>query len=144
MADSKEKGKIRVLSGRHRGRSVPSVPSSGIRPVKSLIRERVFAWLNHLTPVDDPLVVDCFSGSGILSLEALSRGASTVYSLEAQADVVDHLSQLALQFKEPSWQAIQWRFPDALPNSLLTTLAPDIVFWDPPYQLCSVTEGLEW
>ena len=53
---------------------------SSIRPTQALLRETLFNWLNN--SLEGFNCLDLFAGSGILSWEALSRGARTVCLME--------------------------------------------------------------
>ena len=66
---------IRITGGDLRGRMVPSPPSMKTRPTGSRTREALF---NILQSVDGFRMLDLFAGSGIMGIEALSRGASHV------------------------------------------------------------------
>ena len=62
-----------------RGRRV-AVPEGVIRPAMDRMRESVFASLGDITRCS---FLDMFSGSGIIALEAASRGAEPVEAVEA-------------------------------------------------------------
>lgn len=70
---------IRITGGFFRGRLIPSPPGNKTRPTASATREALF---NILSDVSDCVVLDLYSGSGVIGLEALSRGASKVYAVE--------------------------------------------------------------
>jgi 16S rRNA (guanine966-N2)-methyltransferase len=71
---------MRITGGKYKGRSV-DVPKGGleIRPAMDRMRESVFAVLGDLTGLS---FLDLFSGSGVIALEAASRGASPVACVE--------------------------------------------------------------
>ncbi len=71
---------MRITGGKYRGRTV-AVPKGGseIRPAMDRMRESVFAVLGDLTGLS---FLDLFSGSGIIALEAASRGASPIACVE--------------------------------------------------------------
>jgi 16S rRNA (guanine966-N2)-methyltransferase len=71
---------LRITGGKYRGRIV-DVPRGGldIRPAMDRMRESVFAVLGDLSGLS---FLDLFSGSGIIALEAASRGASPVVCVE--------------------------------------------------------------
>jgi 16S rRNA (guanine966-N2)-methyltransferase len=71
---------MRVTGGKYRGRTV-AVPKGplDIRPAMDRMRESVFGVLGDLTGLS---FLDLFSGSGIIALEAASRGASPVACVE--------------------------------------------------------------
>ena len=70
---------IRITGGMLRGRNVPSPDSMKTRPTASRTREALF---NILQSVDGFRMLDLFAGSGIMGLEALSRGAASVIAVE--------------------------------------------------------------
>ena len=71
---------MRITGGKYAGRSV-DVAKGGleIRPAMDRMRESVFAALGDLAGLS---FLDLFAGSGIIALEAASRGASPVACVE--------------------------------------------------------------
>jgi len=70
---------IRITGGLMRGRNVPSPETSKTRPTASRTREALF---NILQGVENFRVLDLFAGTGIMGIEAISRGASSVVAVE--------------------------------------------------------------
>lgn len=70
---------IRITGGSMRGRNVPSPDTSKTRPTASRTREALF---NILQGVENFRVLDLFAGTGIMGIEALSRGAASVTAVE--------------------------------------------------------------
>lgn len=70
---------IRITGGNFRGRNVPSPDTSKTRPTASRTREALF---NILQGVENFRVLDLFAGTGIMGIEALSRGAASVVAVE--------------------------------------------------------------
>ena len=70
---------MHLTAGLYKGYKV-EVPS-GVKPTLSKVRESVFNVLNSLVEVDCPLFLDMFSGSGLMGMEAVSRGYKVI-SLE--------------------------------------------------------------
>ncbi|MDR0718668.1 MAG: RsmD family RNA methyltransferase [Treponema sp.] len=69
---------MRITGGSLSGRQV-KVPEGIIRPAMDRMRESVFAILGDLSGLS---FLDLFSGSGIIALEAASRGASYLEAVE--------------------------------------------------------------
>ncbi|WP_304222592.1 RsmD family RNA methyltransferase [Gracilinema caldarium] len=69
---------MRITGGQLCGRKV-EVPDGVIRPAMDRMRESVFAILGDLTGKS---FLDIFSGSGIIALEAASRGADPIDAVE--------------------------------------------------------------
>lgn len=71
---------MRIIAGSWRGRRLKTVKGRGVRPTTDRVRE---AWMAALgADLEDARVLDLFSGSGALGLEALSRGARHVTFVE--------------------------------------------------------------
>lgn len=69
---------MRINSGELRGRRLKSPKGDYIRPTNDKVKEAMFSML--IPYIDqNSVVVDLFTGSGNLGLEAISRGAKTVY-----------------------------------------------------------------
>ncbi|MDR2412530.1 MAG: RsmD family RNA methyltransferase, partial [Holosporales bacterium] len=66
---------LKIIAGRHKGRTftVPSA-SETLRPTLGRVRQRIFDLLGPFP--SSSWVMDGFSGTGALGLEALSRGAA--------------------------------------------------------------------
>ena len=71
---------MRIIAGRWKGHGLKPLRGKSVRPTTDRVRE---AWMSALGPrLHGARVLDLFSGSGALGLEALSRGASSVVSVE--------------------------------------------------------------
>jgi len=73
---------MRVIAGEAKGHRLKVPKGVAIRPATDLVRGAIFSILENTTR-NWELVLDLFSGSGALGIEALSRGAGWV-------DFVDH------------------------------------------------------
>lgn len=72
------KPRMRVTGGIYRGRRI-TCPPGIIRPAMDRMRESVFAILGDLSGKS---FLDLFCGSGVIGIEAASRGASEVFFVE--------------------------------------------------------------
>ena len=71
---------MRVISGTFKGRKLQASKDLSIRPTTDRVKESIFNILQDFHR--NKKVVDIFSGSGNLGIEALSRGASHVCFVE--------------------------------------------------------------
>ncbi len=89
---------MRIISGRFGGRKLVSFNADHIRPTTDRIKEVIFNKLQSL--VEDAEVLDLFSGTGSLALEAVSRGAMHVTCVEKHPKSMDiikkNIAQLAI------------------------------------------------
>ena len=84
-------GFIRLISGKWRGKKLPVKDIEGLRPTTDRTKETLFNWLMH--DINDANCLDCFSGSGSLGFEALSRFAKHVTLLEKDKSVAKQLRE---------------------------------------------------
>ena len=77
---------MRIISGRFKSRKIIFPKLSKIRPTSDKVKEAIFNILFHRFNFSNSLegvkVLDLFAGTGSLSLEALSRGASYATMIE--------------------------------------------------------------
>jgi 16S rRNA (guanine966-N2)-methyltransferase len=120
---------MRITGGEARGRLVPSPEGLEVRPTASKIRQAFFNILSAKVPEADFL--DVFSGTGLMGLEALSRGAGSLTAIEEARRMVRSLED-SLKLLGYEGQVIAGDF-----RKVLATLPPlqfDIIFSDPPYR----------
>ena len=116
---------MRITGGVLRGRQV-KVPAGLIRPAMDKMRESIFSILGDVSGIS---FLDIFSGSGILALEAASRGAADIEAVEM--DPLKRKTLLANVKISPV--RINCRF---MPAELYVKRAKrhfDIIFCDPPF-----------
>ncbi len=71
---------MRIISGKFKGRVLASFQADHVRPTMDRVKETLFnKWMHD---VEGARVLDLFSGTGSLGLEALSRGAQHVQFVE--------------------------------------------------------------
>ena len=129
-ASRTEAGKVRIIGGRWRGTRL-SVPSSpGLRPSSDRVREALFNWLMPVLP--GARVLDLFSGTGALGLEAVSRGAASAVLVERDAALAQALRDVSTrlsaqdQVEVVQAEAVGWLQRQAAGSF-------DLAFVDPPF-----------
>lgn len=90
-------GYVRIIGGRHRGRRLPLVPHAEVRPTPDRVRETLFNWLMPMLPGSRCL--DLYAGTGVLGLEALSRGAAEAIFVERDPQVASAVEAALLTLK---------------------------------------------
>lgn len=82
---------MRVISGKLRGRQLVPFKGGHLRPTTDRVKETIFNKLMGL--IEGASVLDLFSGTGNLGIEALSRGARRVVSVESHRSSLKIISQ---------------------------------------------------
>ena len=125
---------MRIVGGRFRGAPLSPPKSMAIRPTTDRLRETLFNILVHAygDPVTEARVLDLFSGTGALGLEALSRGARFCLfveeAVEARGLIRSNIETLGLTGATKLWRR------DATKLGVIEAQAPfDLMFADPPY-----------
>ncbi len=129
---------MRVIAGKHRGRTLIAPKGKGLRPTAGVAREGLFNILIHGRParagahgLAGARVLEAFAGTGAFAFEALSRGAGSAVLIDtdpkaleaakANAEALGELDNVTLIEADatrpgpPPWAA-------------------DLVFLDPPYE----------
>ena len=73
---------MNITAGKYKGQCVVAPSADITRPTLSKIRMSVFNVLQSMIDFEGKSFLDTYCGSGIMSLEALSRGFSKVYAIE--------------------------------------------------------------
>lgn len=130
---------LRVIGGSLGGRNLKGPPRTGVRPTTDRVREALFQILGE-DFLEDLRVLDLYSGTGALGIEALSRGASWCDFVEADskaADVIrENLTRTALLDVAKVYPVPVAR---AIPR---LTPAYGLVVADPPYEYDRAKEEL--
>ncbi len=130
---------MRIIAGTARGRRVDAPAGRETRPTLDRVRENLFNMLQ--TRVRDARVLDLFAGSGALSLEALSRGASFA--------VLGDRDREALRMERKNIEALGFQDRTrVIPGDWARTAAMlraegqrfDLIFLDPPYAMRDLRE----
>ncbi|HEY8269866.1 MAG TPA: 16S rRNA (guanine(966)-N(2))-methyltransferase RsmD [Pseudobdellovibrionaceae bacterium] len=122
---------MRIISGKYKGHPLVEFKADHIRPTTDRVKETLFNKL--MFDIEGSRVIDLFSGTGNLGIEALSRGAQEVIFVEKHPKSLDILKKNLAKLKVPS---SDYRI---INMEVLTYLksyqgeAFDIVFADPPF-----------
>ncbi len=121
---------LKIAGGEYRGRKLKAVPGEGTRPTSAMVREALF---NIVGPRRPDRVLDAFSGTGAIALEALSRGAGQAVAIEQSARAAAVIAENAAALGAGDRIAI-------VRDEVLRALARrvpepgfDLLFADPPY-----------
>lgn len=128
---------VRIGGGRWRRRRLAVPAGAEVRPTPDRVRETLFNWL--APALDDARCLDLFAGTGVLGLEALSRGAAEAWFVERDAVLVGAL-RTRMRDLGAAGRVIR---RDAL--RFLSSRPPrqrfDVAFVDPPYAAGAAVRG---
>jgi len=127
---------MRIIAGRHRGRRLEAPPGNATtRPTADRVRQALFDMLWHAPwagrgAVEEAAVLDAFSGTGALGLEALSRGAATAWFIERDRAALATLRANIAACREEGRAHILAADATRPPRAATPC---GLVFLDPPY-----------
>ena len=112
-----------------KGRKLSFKDADGLRPTSGKARETLFNWLQF--EISDKTILDPFSGTGALGIEALSRGASKVYFIEKNSKAFKTLESNLKLLSPNQYNLIN---QDSIKYLEKADLLPfDLIFLDPPF-----------
>src|SRR5580765_5226983 len=124
---------MRVIAGKYRSRRLEAPQGVETRPTSDRLRETLF---NVVAPgVENSVWLDLFAGSGAIGIEALSRGARSVYFVESSSSAARTIRKNlhTLEINEGA-EVIERDVAVALRMLDSQPVACDFVFLDPPYR----------
>ncbi len=130
---------MRIIAGEARGRVIEAPRGLNTRPTLDRVRENLFNILQN--QVYGKRVLDLFAGSGALSLEALSRGASfaVLADIDRNAFEVQKRNIALLRYEERTRQ-FRCDWLNAIRQLQKENERFDIVFLDPPYSMLDLRD----
>jgi 16S rRNA (guanine966-N2)-methyltransferase len=123
--------KVRITGGEWRSRLIEVADAEGLRPTPDRVRETLFNWLGQ--DLAGLSCLDLFAGSGILGLEAASRGAAHVTLVEQSRRVFEQLRRNLEPFDCGRLEPVCCDALKFVPSPRVPAGRYDLVFLDPPY-----------
>lgn len=122
---------MKVIAGHFKGQNLHSFQNKNIRPTMSKVKETLFNKIQF--QIEGAKVLDLFSGTGSLGIEALSRGAFKVDFVEKHTSSLKIIKKnLSLVKVESSVQVFQEDVFNFL-KRIEKICDWDIVLIDPPF-----------
>lgn len=123
-------GQVRIIGGKWRNTRLQVPQRPGLRPTADRVRETLFNWLQPHLP--GTRVLDLFAGSGVLGLEALSRGAAHATLVERDPGLASAITAAVQRLDAQAQASVVARDALAWLQQPVQQLA-DIAFVDPPF-----------
>jgi len=119
---------VNITGGRLNSRIIKVIDRANIKPTLSKVRQGIFNSLSTMMDFEGKMFLDMFSGSGIMSFEAYSRGFK-VFGFEK-----DKLSFLEIR-KNAKILGVEGVFLNGNAVKLLSKIFEtfDVIYLDPPY-----------
>lgn len=118
---------MRIISGKYKGRKLMPPKDNNIRPTTDKIKETIFNVIQF--KIEDTRVLDLFSGTGALGIEALSRGAEEVIFVDNNHTAID-LIRTNLERFSGNVSVQRCDFKDAIQRQKMPF---DLIFIDAPF-----------
>ena len=129
---------MRIVGGKLKGRSFDPPARFGSRPTTDFAKEGLFNIVSNEWDLEGCAVLDLFAGTGAISFEFASRGATPVHAIEMNAL---HVSVLRKNVEALGLQ----KTVQVVRNNVFDFLGIcraryDLIFADPPYALKELAE----
>jgi 16S rRNA (guanine966-N2)-methyltransferase len=123
---------LRIIGGKYKGRKITPPSDLNARPTTDFAREGLFNILMNRVDFENLHVLDLFSGTGCISFEFASRGASTIHLVEQD---FKHVSNIKRIIRDLNLNNVKPIHIDVKAFLKTCTAKYNIVFADPPYDL---------
>lgn len=124
---------MKIIGGEFKGRRIDIPKDEDVRPTSDKVREALFNIIKE--KIRGSSVLDLFSGSGSLGIEALSWGASRVLFVDSRRSCIEVIKNnlKRLPIKQDNADVIRNDALKAIKKLSDTKIRFDLVFMDPPY-----------
>jgi 16S rRNA (guanine(966)-N(2))-methyltransferase RsmD len=124
---------MRVIAGKYRSRRLLTPPGVQTRPTSDRLRETLFNVVAGSVP--DSIWLDVFAGTGAVGIEALSRGARSVYFVESSSRAAQTIRKnLAALGITHGFDVLERQAVPAMRLLEDRRAVVDLCFLDPPYR----------
>lgn len=128
---------MRIISGKFKGKRLNAPDNLPVRPTTDYAKESLFNIINNNFYFDDLEILDCFSGTGNIGYEFISRGVGNVTSIDGNSNCIQFQKQTIQDLKIENFQPIQQDVFKALTKIKKQF---DLIFCDPPYDLPNIAD----
>ena len=130
---------MRVISGTARGTKLYSLEGNNTRPTLDRVKESLFNIIG--IKIRNSVVLDLFSGSGAIGIEAASRGAEKAILCDKSKEAINIINKNIEKTKlQNNIIVINSDYKEALKKASYTY---DIIYIDPPYATHLAVESVE-
>ena len=131
---------MKVISGIYKGRNIEGFFIDGTRPTMDRVKESLFSTIQNY--IKDSIVLDLFSGSGNLGIEALSEGAKKAYLIDKNKKAVDIIKKNISTIGIDNCHVLNMDYKHSLNYFYENNIKFDLIFLDPPYKTDYIEKAL--
>jgi 16S rRNA (guanine(966)-N(2))-methyltransferase RsmD len=132
---------MRIISGIYRGRKLYTLEGLKTRPTLDQTKEAIFSSIGGY--LNGQVILDVFGGSGALSLESISRGASKAYIIDNNIEAIDIIKKNKEALRVQDELVIYHGSYEQILKKL-THIKFDVIFLDPPFRMKVIDELTEF
>lgn len=128
---------MRIIAGKNRGTKLETLEGHMTRPTLDATKGAIFSSMGEFLP--GFYILDLFGGSGALSLESLSRGASHATIVDKNIEAINIIKKNVTKMHYENQTSIY----HADYNTVLSNLCKkkfDVIFLDPPFKMKVIDE----
>lgn len=122
---------MNITAGKYKGQKIKAPDENITRPTLSKVRMSIFNTLQAMTNFEGASFLDMYAGSGIMGLEALSRGFSKVVSIEKNKKVYNVIKSNFKKYEQEN--DLKLILGDSIKVCEKLNEKFDIIYIDPPY-----------
>ena len=131
---------IKIISGKHKNKSIYTPNNSNTRPTASRLKETIFNILEHSDYINCKVeyinVLDLFSGSGAFGLECLSRGYKSCVFIDNNFEAINTINKNIEKLNEEN-NSLVIKHNAIKPLKNISNI--NLCFLDPPYNINNIT-----
>lgn len=131
---------MRIIAGKLKGMTLHTFDFLSTRPTTDKVRQAVFNMIQF--DIKNSTFLDLFAGSGSVSLEAISRGASRVVVVENNQASIKLIKKNFEKTKQPL-TLIAMDYKKAINKLAAEQEVFDFIYLDPPFESSYLNQALK-
>jgi len=132
---------MNITAGKYKGQKITAPDENITRPTLSKVRMSVFNTLQAMMDFEGASFLDMYAGSGIMGLEAVSRGFQKIVSIEKNKKVYNIIRTNFRKYEEENY--IKLILGDSIKVCEKLNDVFDVIYIDPPYYSGIYEQSLE-
>ena len=123
---------MNITAGKFKGQKITAPDEKITRPTLSKVRMSVFNTLQAIIDFKDKSFLDMYSGSGIMALEAISRGFNKAVAIEKNNKAASVIKNNFKKYLDKDFE-LKLVVGDSLKITQKFDEKFDVIYIDPPY-----------